>query len=363
MWIRSAALLAATLLLGGLSVSYAEDMFSNLLRIEQYQADQGDAEAQFSLAVRYETGRGVDQDMESAVDWYTKAANGGHAQAQYRLGQLYEAGQEVSKNAVEANAWYAAAASNGHQLAQDKVRIMNEQAAVKPQRKEPTRVERREPAPSKAKLKKTAASTKPPAKRPVAKVEPKRSASKPAPTAKSEKSVAAKAPPRPRPVAATAPPQPAPEETVVATAPPPKPVAPPPPAVTNPAEVVMASRWSGVDGPAPFLPSEITSCLSSGADQVLCFSREMKRTLRDSELTFMAKATLGDFKEDGSFRISYLYNVTDIDSAPASGTTAAVMGLRAEKGWQPELVLECLAEDEARVRCVRDGHALDFRAN
>jgi hypothetical protein len=341
MWIRSSALSLLILFSGGYSGVHAQDMFSSLLRIEQFQAEQGDAEAQFSLAVRYEMGQGVERNMDQAVEWYTKAANGGHAQAQFRLAQLYEKGEGVEKNSVESDAWYAAAASNGHQAAQERIRAINEQAAAPP------------PAPAKPKP----APPKPVAEKPKPKPKPV-AAANPKPKPKPKPKAVAAAKPKPKPVAATAPPKP----QVVASAPPPRPAPPPPPpAVVNPAEVLMGARWSGVDGPAPFLPSEVTSCLNSGGEQVLCFSREMKRIVRDSELTFMAKATLGDFKNDGSFRVSYLYNVTDIDEASAPGTTPDASGLRAEQGWQPELVLQCRAQDKQRVRCVRDGYAFDFR--
>ena len=63
MWIRSSALSLLILFSGGFSGVHAQDMFSSLLRIEQFQAEQGDAEAQFSLAVRYEMGQGVEPGL------------------------------------------------------------------------------------------------------------------------------------------------------------------------------------------------------------------------------------------------------------------------------------------------------------
>ena len=40
-------------------------------------AEQGDAVAQFNLGQMYRTGRGVQQNSETAVMWYTKAAEQG----------------------------------------------------------------------------------------------------------------------------------------------------------------------------------------------------------------------------------------------------------------------------------------------
>ena len=51
-------------------------------------ADQGNADAQFSLASMYEHGRGVDKDFTVAVKWYRKAAEQGDANAKKKLDQL-----------------------------------------------------------------------------------------------------------------------------------------------------------------------------------------------------------------------------------------------------------------------------------
>jgi TPR repeat protein len=49
-------------------------------------ADQGNAEAQCSLGVKYSQGQGVKQDFGEAVRWWHKAADQGHARAQCILG-------------------------------------------------------------------------------------------------------------------------------------------------------------------------------------------------------------------------------------------------------------------------------------
>ncbi len=49
-------------------------------------AEQGDAEAQYSLGVCYAYGKGVEQDYKEAVKWYTAAAEQGHVKAQFNLG-------------------------------------------------------------------------------------------------------------------------------------------------------------------------------------------------------------------------------------------------------------------------------------
>ncbi len=49
----------------------------------------GFSKATFNLAVCYEQGRGVDQELEKAADLYLKAAKEGHPQANYNLGVFH----------------------------------------------------------------------------------------------------------------------------------------------------------------------------------------------------------------------------------------------------------------------------------
>lgn len=52
-------------------------------------ANKGDAKAQYILGLLLEEGRGIQQDLEKAIEWYTKSAENGYANAQYSLGSLY----------------------------------------------------------------------------------------------------------------------------------------------------------------------------------------------------------------------------------------------------------------------------------
>ena len=71
------------------------------------EAEQGDAEAQYNLGIRYLDGG----DHSEAFKWLMKAANKGHVDAQYALAGLYKDEQERLK-------WYLKAAENGHIKAQ-----------------------------------------------------------------------------------------------------------------------------------------------------------------------------------------------------------------------------------------------------
>ena len=81
-------------------------------------AEQGAANAQFTLGFRYYGGRGVAQNYIEAGKWYLKAAEQGHAEAQFNLGALYHGGRGVARDYVEARNWYLKAATQGSAYAQ-----------------------------------------------------------------------------------------------------------------------------------------------------------------------------------------------------------------------------------------------------
>jgi len=58
-------------------------------------AEQGQADAQYNLALIYRDGDGVPQNYETAVMWYILAAKQGHANAQSNLTIMHAKGQGV----------------------------------------------------------------------------------------------------------------------------------------------------------------------------------------------------------------------------------------------------------------------------
>jgi len=72
-------------------------------------ADQGHVDAQFHLARIYEGGM---YNYEEAVKWYVKAAEQGHIRAQTNLAQMYHKGNGVTQNCKEAFKWFGRAANN-----------------------------------------------------------------------------------------------------------------------------------------------------------------------------------------------------------------------------------------------------------
>ena len=93
----------------------------------------GNHQAEFEVATRYADGRGVAQDLEQAVFWYTRAAEGGLAPAQYRLASIYEKGIGARRNPRSAQEWYRRAAQAGNAKAMHNLAVLfAEGAAGKP---------------------------------------------------------------------------------------------------------------------------------------------------------------------------------------------------------------------------------------
>jgi hypothetical protein len=90
-------------------------------------ANQGDADAQYTLGNNYHFGIGVKKDVVKARRWYLKAAENGHSEAQYDIGYNYEKGRFVSKSLNKAFNWYRKAAAQANARAQYKIGLFYEQ--------------------------------------------------------------------------------------------------------------------------------------------------------------------------------------------------------------------------------------------
>ena len=102
-------------------------MVSNLLNLSSNSADyfiehkeeviqsaqEGDAVAQYNLAVMHSKGVGVAQNDAEAIKWYGLAAEQGHAMAQYNLGMVYYFGKGVPQDYSTAYKWVLIAAEYG----------------------------------------------------------------------------------------------------------------------------------------------------------------------------------------------------------------------------------------------------------
>ncbi len=127
------------------------DVHDTVTKIDESQsvAEQGTAEDQYNLGMRYENalprdhreavrwyriaatqrhvgafyrlcvlsdiGRGMPQDYQEALRWCRLAADQGHGPAMFVIATYYEKARGVPKDVVHAYQWYNLAAANGHE--------------------------------------------------------------------------------------------------------------------------------------------------------------------------------------------------------------------------------------------------------
>jgi TPR repeat protein len=106
---RAAKILLALLAVGSLACSDADRT--------RWSARFGSAESQYVMGERHVTGRGVEADLELALEWFEKAAEQGHLPSQMRLVELYEE-RDAEGDASRASHWLKAAAEAGGPEAQ-----------------------------------------------------------------------------------------------------------------------------------------------------------------------------------------------------------------------------------------------------
>lgn len=87
-------------------------------------AEQGDAQAQFTVGYMYSSGRGLPLNVEQTTYWYTASAEQGYAKAQHMLGKLYETGEGVSPDIETAASWYLKAAEQEYFMAMMQISAM-----------------------------------------------------------------------------------------------------------------------------------------------------------------------------------------------------------------------------------------------
>lgn len=105
-----------------------EQDFAKSLEWYTKAAEQGNAKAQWNVAILYARGPGgIAQDMQQAVQWCQQAADQGFAAAQATLGLMYANGQGVEKDMGQAVALLQQAADQGDAEAEYNLAIMHEQ--------------------------------------------------------------------------------------------------------------------------------------------------------------------------------------------------------------------------------------------
>ena len=77
------------------------------------EARWGESEAQYSVAMMYAAGEGVEMDQKEAAKWFEKAAEEGHPHAMFKIAERYEKGNGVVKDPEKAIFWFRKAAETG----------------------------------------------------------------------------------------------------------------------------------------------------------------------------------------------------------------------------------------------------------
>lgn len=98
------------------------------LKITQTEAEEGDADSQFSLGVRFANSEGPAQDYAQAAHWYSKAADQNHALAQFNLGMMFASGQGVPRDDAKSEMWIRKAAQQGDAGAQHSLGLRHRRA-------------------------------------------------------------------------------------------------------------------------------------------------------------------------------------------------------------------------------------------
>ena len=87
-------------------------------------AAQGKPSAQYEVGSRLAEGKGPDQNLKDAAQWFLRSATNGFAMAQFRLGTLYERGVGVKTDLARAKVWYARAAEQGNVKAMHNLAVL-----------------------------------------------------------------------------------------------------------------------------------------------------------------------------------------------------------------------------------------------
>lgn len=85
-------------------------------KLTEMAAQSGHRIAMYDVALYYIEGKGgVDINMNTAAQWFRKAADYGMVDAQYNLAVLHERGTGVARNLAESYVWFTIAGANGDQ--------------------------------------------------------------------------------------------------------------------------------------------------------------------------------------------------------------------------------------------------------
>ncbi len=98
--------------------AFEQQDYDTAMRLSVPLAQNGDAAAQYRLAMMYRFGWGVGRDFLLAREWFEKSAAQGYGLSAAELGKIHKDGRGVDKNPVEAVKWFRQGAEDGFGVAQ-----------------------------------------------------------------------------------------------------------------------------------------------------------------------------------------------------------------------------------------------------
>ena len=98
--------------------AYMSGQFAEARQLWERRAEAGDLDAQLSLGLMLDMGKGTAPDPAAAYQWYRRAAEAGLPQAQFNVGVMHDSGDGVPRDAASAALWYGRAAAHGERRAQ-----------------------------------------------------------------------------------------------------------------------------------------------------------------------------------------------------------------------------------------------------
>ena len=90
-------------------------------------ANQGDADAQWQLGLRYHNGEGIAQSDSQAMLWFQMAAEQGHVTAQSALGAYYWVGRGVPRDLSKSYFWSEIAMVQGDDISKSRLEGLSSQ--------------------------------------------------------------------------------------------------------------------------------------------------------------------------------------------------------------------------------------------
>lgn len=292
------------------------DFWTEKFKDSMGRAEQGDAEAQYTVANMYERGKGTEYDPRLAVVWYRKAAEQDLDKAEYKLGYCYYEGLGVDRDLQQAIVWFNKAAARGYPPAQYYLGVSYSESAQSTE--DYDRALKWLSAAYGNGF--TAADSK------LTEVRRLRDASK---TPEAEAT--------PAKIAAAG-----------SAAMPAAPAAAPPP---TPEEILLGGRWRDAKKqPALHFPSALTHCARS-ADAIVCTTAHMNRSLPSADITYLIETTIDTDPTTGKLYLVMRNNVlvvTPEDDAPAAAVP--------KTGWQfAKKYLDCELAAATRIVCGNGG--------